>query len=448
MDSAELAAAVAALETMPADAAGAPAAVLVARMRQLVRLRAMADSLLIEQLAAFDARAAARYDGQTSTQAWLRSRLRLGGQVGDLLRTARQLGGLTQIGKAFAAGEIQLEHAAAVATLAGEVGAGAVAEYEPILVDLARQAPPAKLRAACDHLRHLLEPDGDAEEAARQRRRRYLAAGRTVDGMVHLQGLLDAAGGDAVLTALRAAMPVPAEYEERSPAQRRADALVDVCAGWLAAGEAPTSGGVRPQVQVTVSLRALQPGTPTGASSAAPSGRRSGAAAGAGSAAPAGTAAEAAGSTPANLGQMLGDVPVLADLTSVTAGEARRMACDAGVIPAVLGAEGELLDVGRRSRVVPVGLRRALNLRDGGCRFAGCDRPSSWCDGHHLRHWADGGPTSLDNLILLCPYHHTLVHEGWRLGGDPQGTVRFERPDGTRLGLTSTPRSRPLTRGP
>jgi hypothetical protein len=288
MDSAELAAAVAALETMPADAAGAPAAVLVARMRQLVRLRAMADSLLIEQLAAFDARAAARYDGQTSTQAWLRSRLRLGGQVGDLLRTARQLGGLTQIGKAFAAGEIQLEHAAAVATLAGEVGAGAVAEYEPILVDLARQAPPAKLRAACDHLRQLLEPDGDAEEAARQRRRRYLAAGRTVDGMVHLQGLLDAAGGDAVLTALRAAMPVPAEYEERSPAQRRADALVDVCAGWLAAGEAPTSGGVRPQVQVTVSLRALQPGTPTGAPSGAPSGAPPAAPCGAPSAAPSG----------------------------------------------------------------------------------------------------------------------------------------------------------------
>src|SRR5690606_3379848 len=62
-------------------------------------------------------------------------------------------------------------------------------------------------------------------------------------------------------------------------------------------------------------------------------------------------------------------------------------------------------------------LGRALNLRDGGCRFAGCDRPTSWCDAHHIRPWADGGPTKLDNLLLLCAFHHTLIHEGWKLHG-------------------------------
>jgi hypothetical protein len=139
---------------------------------------------------------------------------------------------------------------------------------------------------------------------------------------------------------------------------------------------------------------------------------------------------------------------VLAGGQPVTAETARRVACDAGVIPVVLGADSEPLDIGRHSRVVPAGLRRALHLRDGGCRFAGCDRPAGWCDAHHIRHWADGGETSLANLVLLCAHHHTLIHEGWRLSGDPAGTLRFQRPDRTRLDLTSEPRCRPPTRGP
>jgi hypothetical protein len=410
-----------------------PDAVLAERMQQLVRLRAMVDATLVEQLAVFDARAGARYDGQTSTHAWLRARLHIGGQAGDLLRVARHLSGLPQLAKAFAAGEISLEHAAAVAQLASRVDTGTLADYESILVELARQAPPRQLRLACEHLHQLLDPDGDADEAVRQRRARYLTAGRTVDGAVHIQGLLDAAAGDVVLTALRGAMPVPAADEERTPAQRRADALTDICAGWLAAGEAPTSGGVRPQVQVTVSLRALQSrprsnhplGLPPDADTVA--------------------MRQVAG----RLRQpLIGDVPVLADGQPIPASQARRLACDAAIIPVVLGGDSEPLDIGRQSRVVPVGLRRALNLRDGGCRFAGCDRPAAWCDGHHIRHWVDGGETSLANMVLLCAAHHTLLHEGWRLLGDPNGTLEFRRPDGTRLCLTSEPRCRPPTRGP
>lgn len=256
--------------------------------------------------------------------------------------------------------------------------------------------------------------------------------------MVHLEGLLDAASGDVVLTALGAAMPVPAGHEERTAAQRRADGLAEVCAGWLAAGQAPAAGGVRPQVQVTVSLRTLRSDNPLGLPAAGPDQDRRG---------------EAAAAVRRPMfgipdRPLWGDVPVLADGQVIPAGQARRWACDAAIIPVVLGGDSEPLDVGRQSRVVPVGLRRALNLRDGGCRFAGCDRPATWCDAHHLRHWADGGHTSLDNLILACAYHHTLIHEGWRLIGEPNGTIEFRRPDGTRLGLTSTPRCRPPTRGP
>jgi Domain of unknown function (DUF222) len=407
--------AIAAISALPADASQQPDSVLADRMAQLARLRAMVDAALVEQVASFDARAAARYDGQTSTQAWLRAKLRMGGQVGDLVRVARQLSGLPQIAKAFGAGEISFEHAALIAKLACAVGTEPLADYEPILLELASTAPPAKLRIACEHLRQLLDPDGDEDQAARQRRQRYLAAGRTIDGMVHLQGLLDPAAGDVVLTALQAAMPAPAEYEERTPGQRRADALTDICAGWLGSGEAPTSGGIRPQVQVTVSLQTLQ-SAPQGTGGLGP--------------------------------PVLGDVPVLADGQPIPVGEARRLACDAAIIPVVLGSHSEPLDVGRQARLAPVGLRRALNLRDGGCRFAGCDRPASWCDAHHIRHWAHGGDTSLANTVLLCQYHHSLIHEGWRLLGDPNEMLEFRRPDGTRLWLTSEPRCRPPTRGP
>jgi hypothetical protein len=88
----------------------------------------------------------------------------------------------------------------------------------------------------------------------------------------------------------------------------------------------------------------------------------------------------------------------------------------------VTAADGEPLSVGRARRTVPAPLRRAIAHRDRHCRFPGCDRPAAWADGHHLRHWIDGGPTALWNVWLLCRRHHRLVHEGgWRLERDPDG---------------------------
>jgi Domain of unknown function (DUF222)/HNH endonuclease len=97
------------------------------------------------------------------------------------------------------------------------------------------------------------------------------------------------------------------------------------------------------------------------------------------------------------------------------AASARRIACDCKVIPAVLGSDSEPLDIGRISYTAPIAIRRALILRDGGCAFPGCDRPHRWCHAHHVRHWADGGPTELGNLVLLCGRHHRLIHHSdWR----------------------------------
>ena len=97
---------------------------------------------------------------------------------------------------------------------------------------------------------------------------------------------------------------------------------------------------------------------------------------------------------------------------TVAATEARRLACDAGILPAVLGSRGQPLDVGRLSYTVPDGMRRALHLRDRGCAFPGCTRRPRRTHAHHLHHWCDGGETKIDNLLLLCRFHHQLVHHG------------------------------------
>ena len=115
---------------------------------------------------------------------------------------------------------------------------------------------------------------------------------------------------------------------------------------------------------------------------------------------------------------------------SIAAETARRLACDAGVIRIVENAAGEPLDVGRRTRTIPRGIRRALTARDQGCRFPGCSF-KRYVDGHLVRHWAEGGETKLSNLVTLCHFHHRLVHEGRVVVQTlDDGAFRFVKPDG------------------
>jgi hypothetical protein len=205
---------------------------------------------------------------------------------------------------------------------------------------------------------------------------------RDRDNGYEFSGWLDREAAEILRSALSPlATPRPTtevEVDLRTAPQRDADALVELAQRALESGELPTEGGQRPQVVVTVSLPVLQ-------------GRI-------------GTAALALGG------------PINAEV-------ARRLACDAEVIPIVLGSRGEPLDVGRASRTVPAAIRRAVNLRDGGCAFPGCVVPTRWCDIHHCIHWADYGSTSVDNCVALCGRHHRLMHHSdWRIemtGGIP-----------------------------
>jgi hypothetical protein len=112
----------------------------------------------------------------------------------------------------------------------------------------------------------------------------------------------------------------------------------------------------------------------------------------------------------------------------------RRLVCDASIMRVVMAGPSEPLDVGRRTAVIPPAMRRAVIVRDRHCRFQGCDRPHTWCDAHHGVHWADGGPTALPNLLLLCRRHHRMVHErtGFSLVMQGRSPV-FRRPDGSVL---------------
>ena len=212
--------------------------------------------------------------------------------------------------------------------------------------------------------------------------------------MVRVDGDLDPEAGETLLTALRAVMDAGSRNgshdDDRTPPQRRADALHEICRQWLDLSDRPTVAGERPHVTVTVDARAL-----TDASSGA------------------------------------GD---LDHVGAVDVAVAHRLSCDASLMRVVLAGRSQPLDVGRRTPVVPPAIRRAVILRDGTCRFPGCARPHTWCDAHHIVHWADGGSTSLDNLLLLCRRHHGMIHQrqGFRLDLE-EGVPIFRRSDGTVL---------------
>ncbi|WP_256336216.1 HNH endonuclease signature motif containing protein [Arthrobacter sp. ov407] len=171
----------------------------------------------------------------------------------------------------------------------------------------------------------------------------------------------------------------------RSRPQRLLDGLVGGCKAALATGGLPAAGGLRPQVMATIVYRDLLQrlggvGAPNGA----------------------GPHHEGTGS--------------LTFTGPITASTVRKIACDADIIPVVLGGEGRILDIGRASRVFPPHVRKALTARDQGCAFPQCTIPAPWCEAHHITYWSKGGSTGTDNGTLLCTHHHHLIHkEQWTI---------------------------------
>lgn len=348
----------------------------------------------LRRLAELERRRIFERDGHLSAASWLNGAFKVTwGTARDNVRLARALEGMPVSRRALEARELSLS-AARILAAARDVDPEAFERVEARLVETARLHSTGDLQRVASFWRQAAEREQAADGEERLRAKRHLHASASLFGMVRVDGDLDPEGGETLLTALRAVVDAESRSrgpeDDRSPAQRRADALVEICRQWLDLADRPIVGGERPHVMVTVPAQALQ----------------------------------IDGSGPAEL-----------DQTGPAPGQiARRLACDANLTRVVLSGRSEPLDVGRRTPVVPPSMRRAVIVRDRRCRFPGCDRPHTWCDAHHVVHWADGGPTAIQNLLLLCRRHHRLIHRpgGFRLDLD-DGRPAFFRPDGSRL---------------
>ena len=360
------------------------------------------------------------WEGFRSCAHWLNWRTGLDlGAAREKLRVAAALAELPHIAAAMACGRLSYSKVRALSRVASPatearllaVACGATAAQVERLVRGWRQADQAA------------QADGEQVRLAS----RMLSTQVDDNGMLLLRARLTPEVGAVLLRALEAALeqvPAPAEGAEPTIAQRRADALGLVAESALAGGLDPGNPGDRFQVTVHVpadTLAAREPAsTPT--ARCHPSAETSEASAG---------ACEPA--TPA-AGLDAGQA-VIEQAGGLHLGReaARRLACDAALVALLHGADGELLDVGRRTRAVPTALRRALLDRDRSqCQFPGCT--SRHCDAHHVVHWADGGETKLANLASLCRFHHRAVHEeGFQVVADAAGQFQFLRPDGVPL---------------
>ncbi len=400
-------------------------ALLAAQVVAVQRLGDQLEAVKLRRLAAVDARGAAgaeRGASAPSTQGWLRATTRMSpAAAGQRVRTARALhqGPLVATAAALAAGEVSYAHAAVLADATHDLPPAKVAEAEGVLVDAARRLDPARLHRLAGHLRDVLDPQGSEERGRARLERRGLWLAATFDGMVAVNGLLDPDAGEAARAALAPLARPTGPDDERSAAQRRADALGELARQALQAGHLPDCGGLRPQLAVTVefaSLLAEQGGVvgwaagagswaarpPAGLPATRPSPARSS------TATP--TTPKPATPPPRGVGNSAADGGGLAGALRATI----------ALLPPPLGAPVPAAGPGPRHPLRPPrpaprpgGARR--RLRRGRLR-----PPPPWTDAHHLHHWLAGGPTSLDNLVLLCRVHHRAVHEGgWQLHHDP-----------------------------
>jgi uncharacterized protein DUF222/HNH endonuclease len=361
--------------------------------RGIVALQRGIDRLSVERLqliAEVNRRKAFARDGYVSASAWLadRNRTTFGAAKRDVAM-AVALEEMPRTQKALERGEVSAA-AAEMLVKAREAAEADFETQEAALLAEARKLPVGALRTRLSEWVQKVDPDEVEARAEVRYIRRRVDVFPAADGMVRVNGDLDPESGSSVISALGAIVDRELRNgpDPRTPAQRRADALVEICSAWRGSQDRGAGPGDRPELTVIVDLQAL------------------------------GGSAE---------GRC--ELPEVGPITPETA---RRIACDASVSRVITSGPSEPLDVGRRTPVVPASLRRAIAVRDRGCRFPGCDRPAGWCDAHHVVHWADGGETNLSNLVLLCRSHHRMAHQGFSIEMSPSGP-RFRRPDGTAI---------------
>lgn len=377
------------------------------------RAVAVAQARWLAVLAEVERRESSVHETSLPTSSWLAAGTAHSARVARReVRMATALERTPQVAVALGAGEVSREQAeailAGVERLPDSLDAVQRENVVEHLVGLAADFGPTALRRLVNRAVEVVAPQV-AEEADRkaleraeraQARDRFLAWTRDDDGGVAFSGRLPAIEGELLInqvTALARGLrkaDALAGVATLTRAQANADALALVLAHHARCDGSQLGSGDWARVVVTVDHQHLVDG--------------------------------------------LGVARLLGSGEPVTAGLVRRLACQAGILPVVLGGASQVLDVGRAQRLFTPAQKIALALRDGGCSFPGCDRPPGDCDAHHLTPWQAGGGTDLDNGVLLCPHHHHLVEphpngppeRQWLIDYDPHGKPRFTTPAG------------------
>src|SRR5579859_55877 len=362
----------------------------VARGEELRDLRSCIDALELEFSSSarkFQVQGGHVADGAAGVVSWLsRSCGMSGNSAADRVCVGKELESLPKVAEALASGLIGYQSAAVLCHLRDQLDDKRDDFDEEMMLGFAREHTVANLRLLCRYALYASNPDGFEREREFDFGRRRLHISAMDDGMHVIDAVLDPVGGAAVKAALEA-LATSGAQDERKHSQRMADALVELTHHAMDSGRLPARRGVKPLVSVTTTLESLRalPGAPAS------------------------------------------DLELSLPIAQATLD---RIACDC-TISRVMLADSVVIDVGRATRTVSPATRRALQQRDRHCRWPGCDRPASWATPHHIELWSRGGPTKLPNLVLLCHFHHRLVHEGgWQVvrAGEELRFIPPERP--------------------
>jgi 5-methylcytosine-specific restriction endonuclease McrA len=355
-----------------------------------------ATARLLDLIREFDSRGGWG-NGFRSCAHWLSWRVGLDlGAAREKVRVARALGILPRLAKALARGELSYAKVRALTRVA-------TPQTEERLLAVGRAGTAEHVERIVRGWRRV-DRNAEAQEAAQRRKCRALRVYRDCDGMVAVHGRLEPEVGELLLQALTAARerlyqqrprtfdePGPRDLANEPPTleQQQADALALLAETALHHGVDPGPPGERYQVVVHVDAPVL--------------------------------------ADPEAPGQS-----VLESGEHVSAETSHRLACDASRVVMQHARDGRVVEVAARTRTIPPAIRRALQHRDHGCRFPGCH--VRFGQGHHIHHWARGGPTTLSNLTMLCRRHHRAVHEeGYQVEREAGGELRFRRPNGELL---------------
>jgi uncharacterized protein DUF222/HNH endonuclease len=300
---------------------------------------------------------------------WLRHHCRMDSiEASGIAKTARALKHMPTVTAEAVEGKVPYRSIQLLAQ-ARDRNPDAFVHHEPVFADVATYLTSRDLRKGVAHWEQQVHYQQALKDVHDVDRSRSLHLAQTYQGIGEIRGTLNPELFHTIKTAVDAHTdPTFLDpSDRRTPTQRRADALGDICRYFLDHNDSVrTSGGEKPHITVTINHDLL-------------TGHREGLA-------------------------ELDDAPV--DPETI-----RKLACDASIVRMLLDADSMPIDVGRKTRTISPALRRALEHRDQGCVWKGCTAPVSWCDAHHVIHWAHGGETNLGNLILLCRNHHTRIHK-------------------------------------